>query len=223
MHIGVIPDGNRRYARSQGIDKMEAYEEAKETIKQLTDSLEGVSEEVNSLSFYLLSEENLKRTDEELEALFHLLDEHIEGMAEFFHERDFKVNWASTRPEALPEVLQQKLENIEQKFDEGDTTVNLLISYSGKEDILHAGEKIAEEDSDFIEENFSNHLEISEDIDFVIRTGDNPDRECISGFPIWNSAYAEFYHIKKNFPAINAEDVQDAFDHYKDLRKKKGE
>ena len=223
MHIGVIPDGNRRYARSKEIGKMEAYEEAKDTIKQLTDSLEGLSDDIEALSFYLLSEENFRRSDEELEGLFNLLDENIEAMAEFFDDRDFKVNWASTKPEALPEKLQEKLEKIQQKYSEGETRVNLLISYSGKQDILQASKQISVEESDFSEENLSSHLEVETEIDFVIRTGDNPERECISGFPMWNSAYAEFYHIKKNFPAVEPDDVKTAFNHYKKLRKKKGE
>lgn len=222
MHIGVIPDGNRRYARSEGIDEMQAYEEAKGTIKQVTDSLNGLSGDIDSLTFYLLSEENFRRTEEELEGLFRLLDENIEGMAEFFDERDFNVEWASTKPEALPERLQEKLEEIEKEFNTGATTVNLLISYSGKQDILKAASQVADDAGEFSEENFSRHLEVTEDIDFVIRTGDNPDRECISGFPIWNSSYAEFYHIKKNFPEITSEDVEEAFDHYKNLRKKRG-
>lgn len=223
MHIGVIPDGNRRYANSQDIDKMDAYEEAKETIKQITDSLNDLSEDVESLTFYLLSEENFKRTDDELKGLFNLLDENIKGMAEFFEDRDFNVKWASTNPDALPERLQEKLLEIEQRFNGGDTTVNLLISYSGKQDILQAASKVAEEDEDYTEDSFPENLQITEDIDFVIRTGDNPDRECVSGFPIWNSSYAEFYHIKKNFPAVSSEDVREAFEHYKDLRKKRGE
>lgn len=223
MHIGVIPDGNRRYARSKDIGKMEAYDEAKDTIKQLTDSLEDLSDNVESLSFYLLSEENFSRSDEELEGLFRLLEENIEGMAEFFDDRDFKVNWATTRPEALPEKLQKKLEGIEERFDSGETQVNLLISYSGKQDILQASQEVSNEDGSFTENNLSSHLEVKTEIDFIIRTGDNPDRECISGFPIWNSAYAEFYHIKKNFPAVNPEDIETAFNHYKKLRKKRGE
>lgn len=223
MHIGVIPDGNRRYARSQDMGKIEAYEEAKDTIKQLTDSLEGLSDDIEALSFYLLSEENFRRTDEELKGLFKLLDENIEGMAEFFDDRDFKVNWAATKPEALPERLQEKLEGIEKRFDEGETQVNLLISYSGKQDILQASQEISEGGGSFTEDNLPKHLEVETEIDFVIRTGDNPDRECISGFPIWNSAYAEYYHIKKNFPAVTAEDVEEAFNHYNKLRKKRGE
>ena len=223
MHIGVIPDGNRRYADSHGIGNYKAYRKARDTIRHVTDSLEGFSDDLSSITFYLLSEENLKRDEEELETLFQLLEENIDDMGDFFQDKDFNVNWASTKPEALPENLTEKLESIEEEYSEGETTVNLLISYDGKKDILQASGKIADEEKDFSESNLSSRLEVQEDIDFVIRTGDNPDRECLSGFPIWNASYAEFYHIKKNFPAVEPEDVEEALNHFEKLRKKKGE
>jgi undecaprenyl diphosphate synthase len=223
MHIGVIPDGNRRYARSHDIEKYNAYEQARDTIKNVTDSLNGFSKDIESITFYLLSEENLKRSEDDLETLFKLLDENVEDMASYFDGKDFSVNWASTNQEPLPDMLEEKLESIEERYSDGGTQVNLLISYDGKEDILKASEEIAANGSSFDREEMKSHLEIKHDIDFVIRTGDNPDRECLSGFPIWNASYAEFYHIKKNFPAVEPEDVEEALDHFKKLRRKKGE
>lgn len=223
MHIGVIPDGNRRYADSHGITNYKAYRKARDTVKHVTDSLMDYSDKVDEISFYLLSEENLKRDEEELETLFDLLDNNIDDMAEHFREGDFRLNWASTEPEALPERLRDKLRDLESEFKNGKIKVNLIIAYSGKRDILEASKEISEDDSNFEESNLVDHLEIDTDIDFVIRTGDNPDRECLSGFPIWNSSYAEFYHIKKNFPAVSPSDIENALDHYSQLRKKKGE
>jgi undecaprenyl diphosphate synthase len=223
MHIGVIPDGNRRYARSHDIEKYNAYEEARDTIKNVTDSLNGFSDDLESITFYLLSEENLDRSTEELQTLFDLLRENIEDMAEFFEGKNFSVNWASTNPEPLPDELKEKLGSLEERYDGGETEINLLISYDGKEDILEASQDVAVDGRDFTRQELSNHLEIESDIDFVIRTGDNPERECLSGFPIWNASYAEFYHIKKNFPAVEPEDVEEALDHFENLRRKKGE
>ena len=223
MHIGVIPDGNRRYADSHGITNYKAYRKARDTVKNVTDSLENYSEKVDEISFYLLSEENLKRDEEELDTLFDLLNENIENMADHFRDGDYMLNWASTRPEALPDELTEKLRDLEKEFSDGKTKINLIVSYSGKKDILEASKKISDEGEDFEEGNLEDNLEIKSEIDFVIRTGDNPDRECISGFPIWNSSYAEFYHIKKNFPAVKSSDVKQALDHYSKLRKKNGE
>ncbi len=225
MHLGVIPDGNRRYASDHGIEKKEAYSRAKDTITDVfmkIDESEEVDVEIEEATFYLLSEENLRRDRQELGTLFQLLRENIFEVAKQFHGKDFRFNWVTTRPSAIPEGLRKKLKKMENKFNRGERDLNLLISYSGKRDILQASRQIHENGGDFSQESFQDHLGIKSDIDFVIRTGDNPDRECVSGFPIWNSSYAEYFHIKKNFPAVTYEDVRDALNHFSDLRRKKG-
>lgn len=220
MHLGVIPDGNRRYAENNSLSNIKAYRKAKNVIKDIGQKLE--DREIEEVSFYLLSEDNLKRSDGELEDLFRLLDDTITEVAKEFGDRGFIFNWASTKPEALPDHLREKLQGLEQDFDSGRKKINALISYSGKSDIIQASEKVAENGTDFQASNMQSQLQIDSQIDFVIRTGDNPSRECLSGFPIWNASYAEYYHIQKNFPAVELEDVEEALEHYQKLRRKKG-
>ncbi len=218
MHLGIIPDGNRRYADNKGISNRKAYQEAKDVIEGIGKYLEKNEKDVNEVSFYLLSEENLKRDDEELETLFTLLREHVNEISERYSKNGFVFNWATTHPQALPEDLIDELRGLEDRFDKGDKKLNLLISYDGKSDILQA----AEETGSMDRENFRQNLEINTNIDFVIRTGDNPTRECVSGFPIWNSSYAEYRHIKKNFPKVDNEDIKESLEHFRELRRKKG-
>lgn len=223
MHLGVIPDGNRRYASNKGIKNREAYSQAKDVIKQIGKELRKSDYDLEEATFYLLSEENLKRDEDELETLFELLEKNLEDIGSSFHDLGFSFNWASTKPEAVSMDVRRKLQNLEEKFEDGDRVLNLLISYSGKKDILQASRKVSENGGKFSKESIKNHLEIDSDIDYVIRTGENPERECISGFPIWNSSYAEFYHVKKNFPAVEYEDIDEALIHLQNLRRKKGE
>lgn len=222
MHLGVIPDGNRRYATENSISNKEAYRRAKEVIKDIGEDLKS-RKDIEEVTFYLLSEENLKRDDEELETLFGLLEEYIEDVSSSYHKNGFELNWATTAPGHLPEHLRQKLESLEEKFDSGKRVLNLLISYSGKKDILNAAQSISGNGEEFNPGSMKEHLEISSDIDFVIRTGDNPTRECLSGFPIWNASYSEFYHLEKNFPDLSIDDVKEALEHFRELRRKKGE
>ena len=118
------------------------------------------------------------------------------------------------------ENRQVDVEDLEKEFNEGKKTLNALISYDGKKDIVQASNYV---DGDSSRESLRENLEISSDIDYVIRTGDNPTRECLSGFPIWNASYAEFYHLKKNFPAVTPDDIKEALNHFQQLRMKKGE
>lgn len=220
MHLGVIPDGNRRYAQNNGIAKVKAYRKAKNVIANAFEDIEDLPVEIEEATFYLLSEENLKRKDEDLQDLFKLMENHISDIAEKLNEFGFAFNWVSTKPDAIPEHLQEKLRDLEEEFSNGEKTLNALISYSGKQDIVQASNHVNGEAS---KKEVKKNLQISSDIDYVIRTGDNPTRECLSGFPIWNSSYAEFYHLKKNFPAVTPNDVREALKHFQKLRKKKGE
>lgn len=223
MHLGVIPDGNRRYADEHGISNREAYKKAKEVVKQIGEDLkDDKNVDVDEVTFYLLSEENLNRSDEELQTLFDLLEEYIEEVSTSYHRNGFQLNWATTDPGALPDHIREKLENLEEKFDSGDKQLNMLISYDGKKDILQASRAISGNSGDFSHEKMKENLQVETNMDYVLRTGDNPTRECLSGFPIWNSSYAEFYHIKKNFPAVETSDVKDALAHFESLRRKKG-
>lgn len=221
MDLGIIPDGNRRYAEEQGIRKYKAYDKAKKNVLSIINNFNNDADNIASVTFYLLSEENLNRDKEDLETLFQLFEDNIDDLKQEFKGKDLNVNWVSTKPNAIPESLSSKLKDLESEFNGGKITVNLLISYSGKRDILKAAEKI--QGKDYNESNLVEELEIKQEIDFVIRTGDNPERICLSGFPIWNSSYAEFYHIKKNFPEVTKKDVKEALDHYDSLRRKKGE
>lgn len=223
MHLGVIPDGNRRYARREGLPKKEAYGESKDTILDIFEDINDMPVDIEEITFYLLSEDNLKRDDDELDILFELLDEAVEQTASQFNGNGFSFNWVSTKPGALPGYLQEKLESLEEEYDSGKKQLNVLISYSGKSDIVRAAKKVEESGDEFSREAIRENLGIKSDIDFVIRSGDNPTREAISDFPIWNASYAEYYHIQKHFPELETQDVEEALEHYKDLRRKRGE
>ena len=222
MHVGIIPDGNRRYADQNSIDERQAYRESKETVKKVSRSLRDRVEDLSEITIYILSEDNLKRPEEELDTLFSLLRGEISELKKFFDEHNFSANWASTRPEALPEDVRDQLEDIDQEFDNGEVTVNMLVSYSGRQDIVKASRNLCG-DREISSENLSDSLEVDSEVDLVIRTGEGPRRECLSGFPIWNSSYAEYYHVDKNFPELEPQDVKDALEHFRSLRRCRGE
>lgn len=223
MHLGVIPDGNRRYAERHGTTERDAYRGAKDVIMEIFDNIDDLPLNIDEATLYFLSEDNLKRSDEELETLFDLLKKQMDEAADTFSDNGFRFNWVSTKPEALPEDLQNKLEKLEQEHNEGSRRINALISYSGKKDVVQAAENVCGNGNSFNKDSIKKELALSSQIDYVIRTGDNPTRESISDFPIWNASYAEYYHVKKHFPAVELEDVKEALRHFKKLRRKKGE
>ncbi|MFB6162612.1 MAG: undecaprenyl diphosphate synthase family protein [Halococcoides sp.] len=233
MHLGLIPDGHRRYADERGISDRRAYLEAKNLLDEIIRDLDALTEQcteeveaVDTLTVYALSEENLRREDEELVILYDMLEEYADEVIAEFPGTEYDVRWLSTAPEMLPESTSAAMDRVAEHFTGDEVRVNVLLSYTGKADIVNAANAIADGSAP-VEPPvdaaaFAEALELSADIDYVIRTGDNPRRECLSGFPIWNAAYAEYFHYEENFPALTVHDMQAALEHVTSLRRKQG-
>ncbi|MFW6436952.1 MAG: undecaprenyl diphosphate synthase family protein [Halococcoides sp.] len=233
MHLGLIPDGHRRYAEERGISDRRAYLKAKNLLDEIIRDLDTLTEQcgeqveaIDTLTVYALSEENLRREEEELVILYEMLEEYAEAVIAEFPGTEYDVRWLSTAPETVPASTREAMDRVADHFTGDEITINILLSYTGKADIVNAANAIADGsapvDPPVSTADFADALELSTDIDYVIRTGDNPRRECLSGFPIWNAAYAEYYHYEKNFPALTVADMQAALDHVTSLRQKRG-
>jgi undecaprenyl diphosphate synthase len=222
FHVGLIPDGNRRFAQENNISYKSAYERSRDKLLDFVDVTiqnEGVSE----LSLYLLSEENLDRSDDELQTTYDVFLDEVPGLTDRFGGRGLDMRWISTKPDALPEDVQAQLETIETDFDGDGLKVNLLFSYSGRKEIVEACQRICKSGvSDIDAGVVTDNLQIKNEVDFVIRSGDNPRRECLSGFPIWQSSYSEYHHIPQNFPAIPFDDIVQALGYFDQKRLKRG-
>lgn len=234
MHVGLIPDGHRRYAEENNINNREAYLKSQERVfdivkrfnrkkEDIDDFEDKYSKLIDEVTVYALSEDNLSREEEELEIFYSALDEYFETLLkgnkiDSDELEKINIKFISTRREALPDNIKEKAKSIESKFNGDELTLNILLCYDGRKEISQAAENINSSDPEEIWDN----LLLDNKIDFVLRTGDNPYRECLSGFPIWQSSYSEYYHIDKNFPDLKMEDVEDSINHYQKLRRKKG-
>lgn len=272
MHLGIIPDGHRRYAQNNGITRQRSYLQSQHRINDIISKLdrndeEDIDQDIEEVTIYGMSEENLKRSDEELEIFYDALREYflqLLSVAEEYREVDLQkyssyssvmnsefvyhgVNqilsrseaffqseqvsslspldidfqFVSTRMSAAPDDIQEMVNDIERVYD-GSVRVNVLFMYSGKREITQAATKISNNEKRITTDEFLDHLKLQCPIDLVIRTGDNPSRECLSGFALFQSAYSEYVHVPKNFPAVDIADIKAGLDQYSKLRRKRG-
>lgn len=225
MHLGIIPDGHRRYARNNNIEDRESYLLSTDRIDELVDYCNNIKqsdyiEVVDDISIYAMSEQNLKRDNDELEVFYDTLREYMEELLDFkeeYDKGDYNFRIISTNEDPLPDDLLDLAKTVSSEYC-GENNFNVLLSYDGKKEIAQAASNISGEIS---KRSIQKKLQVS-DIDYVIRSGDNVSRECLSGFPIWQSSYAEYYHLEKNFPAVEISDFEEALEHYQKLRCKKG-
>lgn len=228
-HIGMIPDGNRRWAKEKGLDPWEGHKRGAEKgelfIEWCIDR-----EDISELTVYGLSEENFKRPAKELGKLYELYEEELTRLInnEKLHKERVKVNIISTdiRPisgELLP--VFRRLTTETKDYD--NKVLNMLIGYTGQSEILSAVSSPLNRVRNLLfglsRKDVEKGLRVKKPCDFIIRTGEeSEEREARSGFLLWQSAYAEYYHINKYFPDVTEEDFNKAWDYFMSTRRRKG-
>lgn len=209
VHVSIIMDGNGRWAREQGHERIFGHKKGVETVRVVAEAAAEAG--VKYLSLYAFSEENWGRPKEEVDFLMHLMMDSIASEAEMLMKNGvrFRVLGNLAR---LPEALQQGIAALEERTRE-NTALDLIlfVSYSGKWDIFQAAKKFAAEhsgeDIDKITDMsaFSKYLVTDgiPDPDLIIRTS---GEERISNYLLWQGAYSELLFVKKMWPEFGKED-----------------
>lgn len=209
VHVSIIMDGNGRWAREQGHERIFGHKKGVETVRVVAEAAAEAG--VKYLSLYAFSEENWGRPKEEVDFLMHLMMDSIASEVEMLMKNGvrFRVLGNLAR---LPEALQQGIAALEEKTRE-NTALDLIlfVSYSGKWDIFQAAKKFAAEhsgeDIDKITDMsaFSKYLVTDgiPDPDLIIRTS---GQERISNYLLWQGAYSELLFVKKMWPEFGKED-----------------
>lgn len=228
-HIGLIPDGNRRWAEERGLKPWEGHRKGSEKSELFIEwcvDHEGISE----ITFYGLSEENFRRPAKELGKLYEIYEEELTKLInkEKIHKNRVKINIICTNSKPIPKNLVNLFNRIRTETKNYENKVlNLLIGYTGQSEILNAVSSPLNRIKNLFfglsEEDLKNSLKVKTPCDFIIRTGEeSEEREARSGFLLWQSAYSEYYHINKFFPDVTEEDFTKAWDYFENARRRKG-
>lgn len=217
VHIGIIMDGNGRWARKRNLPRTNGHNEGVKAAKRIVKAASDMK--LSYLSLYTFSTENWKRAQEEVSFLMQLIKLHLRKEFEFYKKNNIKVTY-SGNPEQIPSSILKELEKVKDDTCHFDgMLLNLAINYGGRDEIIRSfnrylKEHNCDEDTPHITEDslreYLDHPEIP-DIDLIIRTG---GEQRISNFFIWQSAYAELYFSKKLWPDIKAEDLAVAVRHF---------
>ena len=228
-HIGLIPDGNRRWAKEKGLDPWDGHKKGGEKgelfIEWCIDH-----QEISEVTLYALSEENFKRPVKELEKLYEIYEEELTRLLnkDKIHTKRVKINIISTNLKPIPGNLLHLFNRLETETQTYDNKVlNMLIGYTGQAEILSAIASPLNRLKNFLfglnEKDLINGLKVKTPCDFIVRTGDEEkEREARSGLLLWQSAYAEYYHINKYFPDVTKEDFDEAWNYFKQTTRRKG-
>lgn len=223
-HVAVMCDGNRRWAREAGfVDVSHGHRVGAKKIGEMVRWCE--STEVELVTVYLLSTENLARDSSELDLLFSIIVDVVEELAQ--PDYDCRVNMVG-HLDLLPEEIATKLtkaaESTHNRQDSSGVTVNVAVGYGGRQEIVDAVRELIDDElshgtdpkklSDGVSvESLSKHLYTSgqPDPDLVIRTS---GEQRLSGFLLWQAAYSEIWFTDTYWPAFRRIDFLRALRDY---------
>jgi len=216
-HIAIIPDGNRRWAKKQGLEPWEGQYEGAKRFEDLIDRAFDLG--IKNISFWGSSVDNLtKRPLREKRALLDIYEKYFKELItnEKIFRNNVKINiigkWRKQFPSRLVRLLETGMEKTKQHTN---FSLNFLLAYNGDDDILEAVKKITK----LTEENASlkiNRELISKNlmthdlppVDLVIRTGVENDPHNSAGFLMWQTQNSQLYFTNLQFPDFTAEQLE---------------
>jgi tritrans,polycis-undecaprenyl-diphosphate synthase [geranylgeranyl-diphosphate specific] len=228
QHIGVILDGNRRFARGKGIEATKGHVFGADKVDDLLRWCWKLN--IKIITLYAFSTENFNRSEKEVETLMKLLAEKIK---QFQEAPDIKKNRVRIRVigrlEYLPKELNEEIAKLEEATkDYENFFLNVAISYGGRAEIVDAVKKIARqiEKREIVVDEIDEELLARNlytvgipDPDLIIRTS---GEERLSGFLLWQSAYSELYFTEVFWPAFRMIDLWRAIRIYQQRERRYG-
>ncbi|MEE3242124.1 MAG: polyprenyl diphosphate synthase [Candidatus Neomarinimicrobiota bacterium] len=220
VHIGIIMDGNGRWATSQNIERLSGHIQGVETVKTIVEAC--VRLEIPYLTLYTFSKENWQRPKDEVSSLMSLLSSSLRNELEKLNRNNITLKIVG-KLEDLPAELQALImDTIESTKNNTGLVLTLALSYGGRQEIVDAINKIITSDNKYInEEIFQNYLyaPTMPDPDLIIRTG---GENRLSNFLLWQSAYSEIHISKKNWPEFAEDDLISALNDFGQRKRKYG-
>lgn len=222
QHIGIILDGNRRWARERNLPTFQGHKKGFDNLKKIATHAFEIG--VQTLTVYAFSTENWNRGKEEVDYLMGLFKLMVDKEAKKLAKEGIKINILG-KIEDFDDELQHGIKNAIEISKNGQKgTLNICLNYGGREEIIRATKLIIEkgiEAKDVNKELFERYLytEGQNDPDLIIRTS---GEQRLSGFLTWQSVYSEFYFPQKAWPAFEASDLDEAIKVYSKRKRRFG-
>ncbi|HLD39661.1 MAG TPA: polyprenyl diphosphate synthase [Candidatus Nanoarchaeia archaeon] len=206
QHLGIILDGNRRYAAKKLKEPWKGHETGAEKVEQLFDWCRQL--EITELTLYIFSLQNFKRDKKEVEYLMDLFCKFFTDprIKDKIQTNQIKINFIG-RIHLLSEKVQKIIHTLMEETKEYDQfTVNFAMAYGGREEIVDGINKILKENKlkKVDEKILSQYLYLQHEPDAIIRTG---GERRTSNFLIWQSWYSEWFFLSKLWPEFQKEDL----------------
>jgi undecaprenyl diphosphate synthase len=217
-HIGIIMDGNGRWAKRRGLPRTVGHRAGTDATRNIVRSCGELG--ISYLTIYVFSAENWARPSKEVSFLMDLLVEMTRREINNLNENNVRLHTIGDLSKLPPKTHEELLHGIEKTADNTGLTLVLAVSYGGRSEIVTAAKRIAREACEepsrierLDETEFSRYLYTHDipDPEMVIRTGGD---KRISNFLLWQSAYTELYFTDILWPDFDRECLIQAIDDF---------
>ena len=215
-HIGIIMDGNGRWAKARGLPRLEGHREGAKSVREITRASRELG--IKALTLYAFSSQNWERPVDEVRALMLLLRDYLVDERSEILDNDIRLTTIGDESK-LPELVRTPLAALKaDSAQNSGMTLCLALSYGGRESITKAAQHLAKQVAegairlqDINPLSFGESLQTAglPELDLVIRTS---GEQRLSNFLLWEAAYAELYFTDIAWPDFGRDDLQAAID-----------
>jgi undecaprenyl diphosphate synthase len=210
-HVGIIMDGNGRWAKGRGLPRLAGHHAGTENVRPITIACADAGVEV--LTIYAFSTENWRRPVDEVHGLMRLLLQRIDKEASELHRNNVQIRHVGELEGIQPRLAERVRAAVELTRANTGLVLNVAFNYGARQEIARAVRRllalgVAAED--VTEDVIDQHLDTAglPDLDLVIRTG---GEMRLSNFLLWQAAYAEYYSTPICWPDFGREELYQAF------------
>jgi undecaprenyl diphosphate synthase len=222
VHLGLILDGNRRWAKERGLRPFEGHRRGYLRLKKIAEA--AFDRGVKYVSAFVFSTENWHRSQAEVAYLMDLLNWVAANEINKLHKKNIRVLFAGTRANLSPAVLESIKKAESKTADNSGGTLVLCFNYGGQQEMADAAANLIKSgvSADQVTPELLNKYMYRPDLpplDLIIRTS---GEQRLSGFLLWQAAYAELKFVLKHWPAFTVADLDAALKDYATRRRRFG-
>ncbi len=216
--IGIILDGNRRWARAKGLPTLAGHSEGLDNLERIMSHVTSVG--IKHLVVYAFSTENWNRAPEEVSYLMSLVIKAAREQLKKLIEEKVRVRFIGQR-EHLSTEVKAAIGELEEESKGGEYTLWVCLSYGGRAEIVEAARAMQKSGEEITEESFNNHLWTAgmPEPDLIIRTG---GAQRLSNFLTWQSTYSELFFIDTYWPDFSEADLDRILQEYGERERRMG-
>lgn len=221
-HLGIILDGNRRYAREHGMTSLQGHQKGYDNLKSILEI--GFERGIEYISGYVFSTENWNRTTEEVTYLMDLMLWVFKNELKQIHKKGVRILWLGSTDKLGEKHLRAIRDAVELTKNNKKGTFCLCLNYGGQQEIVDAAKKVIEQGvhaEDLTIDMFEKNLYEPEvpPIDMLVRSS---GEHRISNFMLWRAAYSELLFVDKYWPEFTPEDIDMIINEYSQRQRRFG-